>query len=160
MYCINGKAGSGKSTLMRYIVNDPRALQYLFSWTQQRPVSIASFFFFRSVVPWSKDPRLGYYRPCCSKSFISIRHSFQQFYCGSGLEHIKLKRALPSSFAYSLTVLMNLKEIMIILQKLFKKDCSFWIYQIMYIESAMGGFPRPVRELQDLTKNDIEHFVR
>jgi hypothetical protein len=48
IYWINGKAGSGKSTLMRFIVDDSRTHQYLSNSSKQEPVSIATFFFWNS----------------------------------------------------------------------------------------------------------------
>jgi hypothetical protein len=45
VYWINGKAGSGKSTLMRYIVDNPRTIKYLKEWSKRIPVSKESFFF-------------------------------------------------------------------------------------------------------------------
>ena len=45
IYWISGKAGSGKSTLMRYIVEDVRTKMELQSWAGQAKVVTASFFF-------------------------------------------------------------------------------------------------------------------
>ncbi|KAK5655654.1 hypothetical protein OQA88_5587 [Cercophora sp. LCS_1] len=44
-YWISGKAGSGKSTLMRFIEGDNRTLQHLQVWAGERQLSFASFFF-------------------------------------------------------------------------------------------------------------------
>jgi hypothetical protein len=44
-YWINGKAGSGKSTLMKYIWEDPRTWTYLRDWAKGGPLIHASFFF-------------------------------------------------------------------------------------------------------------------
>lgn len=47
IYWINGKAGSGKSTLMKYLLNDPRMRTALRTWagSSQDEVTRASFFF-------------------------------------------------------------------------------------------------------------------
>jgi ABC-type lipoprotein export system ATPase subunit len=53
VYWINGKAGSGKSTLMKHIVDDPRTCSYLDSWakisveqnTKPKPLFVATYFF-------------------------------------------------------------------------------------------------------------------
>ncbi|XMA12658.1 hypothetical protein WAI453_005449 [Rhynchosporium graminicola] len=50
IYWISGKAGSGKSTLMRYITQDPRTVAVLQSWAN-RPVMDASYFFWKSGAP-------------------------------------------------------------------------------------------------------------
>jgi hypothetical protein len=48
LYWINGKAGSGKSTLMKYIYDDPRTRSKLSEWTAGLPLTMASFFFWIS----------------------------------------------------------------------------------------------------------------
>ncbi|TGO48872.1 hypothetical protein BCON_0227g00100 [Botryotinia convoluta] len=44
----NGKPGSGKSTLMRFIVEDPRSRDYAEIWAQNIPLEIPSFFFWNN----------------------------------------------------------------------------------------------------------------
>ena len=48
IYWINGKAGSGKSTLMRYIVEDSRTRKNLEYWAQGDVVELPSFYFWNS----------------------------------------------------------------------------------------------------------------
>lgn len=48
IYWVNGKAGSGKSTLMKYIYNDERTSQILAQWSGSMPVLVATFFFWNS----------------------------------------------------------------------------------------------------------------
>lgn len=52
IYWISGKAGSGKSTLMKYIFDNPKTLQCLQTWsrtnTEVTPCCVASFFFWNS----------------------------------------------------------------------------------------------------------------
>ena len=45
IYWVNGKAGSGKSKLMKYIFNDNWTSQLLSQWPGQMPVLVASLFF-------------------------------------------------------------------------------------------------------------------
>jgi ABC-type ATPase involved in cell division len=45
LYWIYGKAGSGKSTLMKYICKDPRTQEKLQQWAKDDPLTIVSFFF-------------------------------------------------------------------------------------------------------------------
>ncbi|KAI0414392.1 hypothetical protein F5X98DRAFT_377847 [Xylaria grammica] len=47
-YWISGKAGSGKSTLIAHIVNDPRTLEELDVWSNGHKLEILSFFFWRA----------------------------------------------------------------------------------------------------------------
>jgi hypothetical protein len=55
LFWINGKPGSGKSSLMSFITNDQRTLQALESWTGQRPVHIIQFFFWRPGSPLQRS---------------------------------------------------------------------------------------------------------
>lgn len=48
IYWVNGKAGSGKSTLMKYIYNDERTSQNLSEWSGSTPILVANFFFWNS----------------------------------------------------------------------------------------------------------------
>jgi polynucleotide 5'-kinase involved in rRNA processing len=48
VYWINGKAGSGKSTLMRYILDGSKARQHLKSWAGEASLEIAGFIFWNS----------------------------------------------------------------------------------------------------------------
>jgi len=61
MYWINGKAGSGKSTLMKYIFNAGDTRQHLALWVGDQRLYIAGFFFWSGG---SKDQRsqAGLYR--------------------------------------------------------------------------------------------------
>ena len=46
IYWINGKAGSGKSTLMKYVWNHPNTIIHLQSWANGTELEVARFFFF------------------------------------------------------------------------------------------------------------------
>ena len=48
LFWINGKAGSGKSTLMKYIYDDPRTEEKLLKWAAGQKLAIAPFFFWIS----------------------------------------------------------------------------------------------------------------
>lgn len=48
LYWIMGKAGSGKSTLMKFLHLDPRAANYLSKWAQSSKLVIAGHFFWNS----------------------------------------------------------------------------------------------------------------
>jgi len=45
IYWITGKPGSGKSTLMKYVTRDARLLQHLDSWAADKPLLIATYYF-------------------------------------------------------------------------------------------------------------------
>ena len=48
LYWITGKAGSGKSTLMKYIVNEARTVEHLQAWILGKTLVIAAYFFWNS----------------------------------------------------------------------------------------------------------------
>ena len=48
LYWITGKAGSGKSTLMKYIYGDKRTMDHLKTWAAGVPLVTAAFFFWNS----------------------------------------------------------------------------------------------------------------
>lgn len=48
VYWINGKAGSGKSTLMNHICTHDRRLEFLREWCSDRPLLTPAFFFWNS----------------------------------------------------------------------------------------------------------------
>ena len=48
LYWITGKAGSGKSTLMKYIIGNPQVKSSLSVWSRGLPIITASFFFWNS----------------------------------------------------------------------------------------------------------------
>ena len=48
LYWVTGKAGSGKSTLMKYIYGDKRTMDYLKIWAADVPLVTAAFFFWNS----------------------------------------------------------------------------------------------------------------
>ena len=48
LYWITGKAGSGKSTLMKFIYDDERTIKHLKAWASNVPLVTAAFFFWNS----------------------------------------------------------------------------------------------------------------
>ena len=54
-YWINGKAGSGKSTLMKFIWHDGRTTQALKAWSASSDLVIASFYFWSAGTPLQKS---------------------------------------------------------------------------------------------------------
>ena len=51
IYWIQGKAASGKSTLLRFIWNNEMTLANLRSWSKDSPLIVAAFFFWKSGTP-------------------------------------------------------------------------------------------------------------
>jgi hypothetical protein len=55
VYWINGKAGSGKSTLMKHIFNNPYTRSALELWAGSSPLCSSTFFFWNSGTPEQKS---------------------------------------------------------------------------------------------------------
>ncbi|KAK4172783.1 hypothetical protein QBC36DRAFT_314514 [Triangularia setosa] len=56
LYWMTGKAGSGKSTLMKLISHHRRLLHHLKTWSQGQPITIASFYFWASGTAMQASP--------------------------------------------------------------------------------------------------------
>ncbi|KAI1110172.1 hypothetical protein F5Y14DRAFT_429919 [Nemania sp. NC0429] len=54
IYWITGKPGSGKSTLMKYIMNHSRLQQLLSQWAEPKPFLLAKFYFWSAGTPMQK----------------------------------------------------------------------------------------------------------
>ncbi|KAI0914756.1 hypothetical protein F4823DRAFT_571536 [Ustulina deusta] len=54
-YWINGKAGSGKSTFMKYLARSPQIRALLEEWTDGEPLLCASFFFWHAGITLQKS---------------------------------------------------------------------------------------------------------
>ncbi|KAH6850502.1 hypothetical protein B0I37DRAFT_323904 [Chaetomium sp. MPI-CAGE-AT-0009] len=54
IYWVSGKAGSGKSTLMKRLFHHPRTKELLTEWAKGDPVHLASFFFWNLGTPEQK----------------------------------------------------------------------------------------------------------
>jgi hypothetical protein len=62
IYWISGKAGSGKSCLMKHIFDEPRTRRYLETWAGNAvPMCLATFFFWNSGTPEQKS-QIGFLR--------------------------------------------------------------------------------------------------
>ena len=73
IYWINGKAGSGKSTLMRYLYHNPRTRYHLQSWAGGSVLLIAGHFFWNSGTPDQRSQR-GLFRSLLFEIFRTQRH--------------------------------------------------------------------------------------
>jgi hypothetical protein len=62
IFHISGKAGSGKSTLMKFLVDHPRTRVELKKWAEGKQLIFAHFFFWRSGVDALQRSLLGLYR--------------------------------------------------------------------------------------------------
>ncbi|KUJ09034.1 uncharacterized protein LY89DRAFT_788448 [Mollisia scopiformis] len=61
VYWVSGKAGSGKSTLMKHLFDDPRMKKCLEAWAADTPLCITTYFFWNSGTRMQKS-QLGFLR--------------------------------------------------------------------------------------------------
>lgn len=71
IYWINGKAGSGKSTLMRYLLERPNTKILLARWAHPISLDLASFFFWNAGTSYQKS-QTACYGHFCTKSSRNI----------------------------------------------------------------------------------------
>ena len=55
IFWVSGKPGSGKSTLMKFVVDHPQTLPALSSWSSPKPAYIANHFFWSAGTPMQKS---------------------------------------------------------------------------------------------------------
>jgi hypothetical protein len=81
IYWINGKAGSGKSTLMRYIVENAETFEHLREWADPAELRVASFYFWHSGLPEQRSQsglfRSLLYEILCQRPDL-VRHVFRE----------------------------------------------------------------------------------
>ncbi|KAF8850471.1 hypothetical protein BDZ45DRAFT_751704 [Acephala macrosclerotiorum] len=68
LYWLKWKAGSGKSTLMKYIFEGPRTLHLLRGWAADAPLCVSSFFFWNSGT-WEQKSQQGLLRALLFQGF-------------------------------------------------------------------------------------------
>ena len=78
VYWVSGKAASGKSTLMRYIIeNNWKLSKSLKAWTQGRPLMTPSFFFWNTGTAMQKSQN-GLFRSLLHQIFSQNPHLVQE----------------------------------------------------------------------------------
>ncbi|KAI1421707.1 hypothetical protein F5Y12DRAFT_688017 [Xylaria sp. FL1777] len=185
-YWVNGKAGSGKSTLMKRIVSHPSTSLFLTQWARSHPLFIASFFFWYAGTPLQKSQH-GLLRALLFTILRNRRELIPVLFpnvtrallCGQQqlplqLTSCELKRAFSAMLMD--TGLIRFKVCLIIdgldeydgnadeLAKLFlKATTSKHVKMILSsrpIPDCVNAFKScPQMRLQDLTRHDIYHFA-
>lgn len=127
IYWVNGKAGSGKSTLMKYIYNDNRTSQILSQWSESMPVLVATFFFWNSGTREQRS-QIGLLR---SLLFQILHHRPELIHLMFPEEHAMLRDQPPNAVrdyprhAWSLHRLQDAVWRLVDMQDLDLKICLF-----------------------------------
>lgn len=61
-YWITGKPGAGKSTLVKFLTKDERTRRHLLRWSSQRPLILASFYFWNAAASRLQKSQTGLLR--------------------------------------------------------------------------------------------------
>ncbi|KAK3374724.1 prion-inhibition and propagation-domain-containing protein [Podospora didyma] len=137
VYWISRKAGSGKSTLMKYLFHHPRTTEMLAKWSGSRPLTKASFFLWNLGAP-EQHSQEGLARAL----FNATTGSYCFFI--DGLDEYSGKLGDGVAFINSLVINCNLKVIV----------SSRPMDQCAQAFSAL-----PSQKLEDLTRDDISRVV-
>lgn len=181
-YFVNGKAGSGKSTLMKYIINEPRTQELLAKWAGTKQLLVLRFFFWNLGTPLQKT-HVGIMR-----SFVHtilqkypelIPSVFPQLYQGwketdssSEPTYTEIKQAFQLVLEKSAKFLRlcifvdgidefdgDHRDLSLYLSSLASKDVKL-VVSSRPISACLHVFLGcPTLRLQDLTKQDMNTYV-
>ena len=85
IYWINGKAGSGKSTLVKYIAQHKDTLLHLRTWSQQKKPIIPKFFFWGAGAPLEKSV-VGMFRSLTMQILRRAPHLIEEAVASLGFD--------------------------------------------------------------------------
>ncbi|KAI0377441.1 hypothetical protein F5Y04DRAFT_264275 [Hypomontagnella monticulosa] len=188
-YWINGKAGSGKSTLMRFILGDSRTTRHLKKWVGSGNVITASFFFW-NLGPFSlQKTQVGLLRALLRSVLEQVPALVPVVMPDLCIEATKWRKATPDSGEPSLQelkrwftqlisfantdlrlcfVVDGLDEYMGDVEELIDlflpTNCSPFVKFILssrpIISSTTSLSRYPCLRLQDLTQGDIRRYAK
>jgi hypothetical protein len=182
-YFINGKAGSGKSTLMKFIVNHHDTKKHLAQWAEQDKLIVAKFFFWNLGTSLQKSV-LGMLRTLMHTIldahpelipavFTEAYHNWKESETIEEPTYVELKRSFRTLIAKSAKFL----KLCIFIDGIDEfegdhLDISEFILSLASPKVKVVVSSRPINaclyafrkcsalKLQDLTKDDMEIFVQ
>ncbi|KAM0796206.1 hypothetical protein BDR22DRAFT_893539 [Usnea florida] len=189
IFWVNGKAGSGKSTLMKYTYNDTTTSQFLSQWSGEKPVPVASFCFWNSGTQEQRSQiglllsllfQILYHRPLLTHILFPEEHAMLRD------QPLNAVRDYPQH-SWSLRLLQDAVQRLIDMQDLHLNICLFIdgldefegnddqnelfksLASAPSIKVCLSSRPllifeesfrdSPGLRLQDLTSGDIRRFV-
>jgi hypothetical protein len=182
-YFVNGKAGSGKSTLMKFLAKHPMTMNALSKWAGTHELYVATFFFWNLGTPLQRS-RTGMLRaliysilerfPELIPAVLpSLYQNWKQSEAESEPTYIEMKNALDlitqksSSFLRLCIFIDGIdefdgdhKDISLFLRSLASPYVKL-IVSSRPVNACLNAFQGcPTLRLQDLTRNDMELFVQ
>ena len=187
IYWIMGKAGSGKSTLMKFLLNHTRTAESLTMWAGTKELVIASYFFWNSGHSMQKSQE-GLFRSllyeilsqcpdlvrtvCASKAatlrpYIRELEPWTRQELWHAIEQLKDQSGVRARFCFFIDGLDEYdgdpKDIVTVLESLRSwPDVKLCISSRPWNEfkDAFGRSTDPQLALEDLTRGDIKIYVR
>ncbi|KAF2177303.1 hypothetical protein K469DRAFT_644493 [Zopfia rhizophila CBS 207.26] len=182
-YFINGKAGSGKSTLMKFIVNNNSTREALSRWADSDEVLVINFFFWNLGTTLQKS-NVGMLRALIHSVlekhpeliptvFPSLYQNWKDSYADHEPSYAEVKRAFKIMIEKSSTFL----KLCIFIDGIDEfdgnhRDLSQFLHSLSSQKLKLVISSRPINaclhtfqgcpslRLQDLTKGDMEIFVK
>ncbi|KAL9067261.1 MAG: hypothetical protein Q9157_006871 [Trypethelium eluteriae] len=184
VFWIGGKAGSGKSTLMKFIYNHPETKRALDQWAQGYKIVIASFFFWHAGTILQKSQEglmqsllFEIFRKCpevipevCLRRYKSALTTGQEIWNRAELletfNNLTTQNKLPAKFCLFIDGLDEYHghptELVKVLGKLAEMPNVKICVSSRPWEVFKKAYDHPKQSLylQDLTRGDIELYVR
>lgn len=79
LYWLTGKPGSGKSTLMKYLSDDPRLKSHLMVWEREKPICQARFFLWNSGSAMQMS-RMGLIQSLLYQTLYEVPHEIPRIF--------------------------------------------------------------------------------
>lgn len=186
-YWINGKAGSGKSTLMKFIVDDPRTEEALRRWAGDEQLLVVNFFFWNMGTLLQKSnvgmlrsliySVLEKYPELTPAIFPDLYRNWKDSGRDSDARREPSYIEIKKAFGLLLDKSSNFLKLCIFVDGVDEfegdhKDISMFLYSLASdrikvivssrpISGCVNAFRGcPTLRLQDLTRHDMEIFVK
>jgi hypothetical protein len=184
IYWITGKAGSGKSTLMKYLYSSAKTRQPLKQWAERLPLITASYYFWNSGTSMQKSqtgllqsilyesllqyeeliPQIFPYRWRSYDYFGDDLHPFSKIELIKAFEALLKQDGILAKFCFFIDGLDEYDGDHAEIVKLFQKVAASSSVKmclssrpLLVFDDAYGGFPKLM--LQNLTQNDIKLYT-
>ncbi|KAH8663414.1 hypothetical protein BGZ60DRAFT_67197 [Tricladium varicosporioides] len=184
IYWITGKAGSGKSTLMKYLYNSPKSRQPLKQWAGKLPLITASYYFWNSGTSMQKSqtgllqsllyeslvqyeeliPEIFQYRWRSYDYFGDDLHPFSRMELIKAFEALLKQDGISAKFCFFVDGLDEYDGVHTEIVKLFQKVSASSSVKMCLSSRPLLVFDDAYKEcpklmLQNLTQNDIKLYT-
>ena len=182
IYWISGKAGSGKSTLMKFLVNDERTRKALDIWAGPKELIIASYFFWNAGTDMQKSqlgllqtllytilqqcaPLVSQICPAQIQKATSSTHSWTRAEILEVLNDLRLRTSASTRFCFFIDGLDEFEgdhsEVLEVMEALASDQIKICFSSRPWnvFQNAYGANCGLKLQLQDINRQDIMLFV-